>query len=286
MTSSAASPGQAVLRHPVVFVLVLVALTAAGGFAGSSQKPSYTAEARLVVGEFSLSGQASQGLFPANKALASTFAGLVGTTGFRDLVADQLKVDGPRLAGKLSASPISDSPILRLSASSESPTEAVAIASAASTSLSPYVQQVSRQGGGSQILLDTYRQVTVERAQAERNLAALRTRFGANPTGAQLGELDTANAVVEAASLRSDAVAAQYREQQRTAGDSAQLTVIQPADSAASDAATNRQRGLALGLVVGALTGALVAFVLERWRARRAVPPQPAAAEPPAVTSE
>ena len=66
-----AGPLEAALRHPILTLLPLVALTAAAAVLGVTRDPTYTAEARISVGRVDVPAYALQGMTIGNATLAS-----------------------------------------------------------------------------------------------------------------------------------------------------------------------------------------------------------------------
>jgi Capsular polysaccharide biosynthesis protein len=81
---------------------------------GTTRAPNYTAETRLTVGRLDVSSQAVPGVVAANQSLAATYSRLVTAEGVVDPVAVRLGLSSGSVARALRASPIPESPIIRL----------------------------------------------------------------------------------------------------------------------------------------------------------------------------
>ena len=268
------SPGRSARNHwqlITVFALLGVLLGAAFAFVRS---PTYTAEMRLVVGKTAqLSNLASvPGLDAAGQSLAASYSRLVDTD---EVQADTAKRMGGTLDGALSASPIPDSPVLRLDATAPSEERALALAKAGSQALVAAVNKLNEQqnqsakkildqfNAANQIVIDTQAQLN----QLQATLAAQTTAAGADQVQTQI---NAAQAKHDTAKVEADALADAYSGVYQPTAINSQI--IQSAGPP-KDTGNNRRSTLEAGVLIGLVAGGLLGLGLAVWidlRARKA----------------
>lgn len=268
------SPGRSARNHwqlITVFCLLGVVLGAAFAFVKS---PTYNAEQRLIVGKTAqLSNLASvPGLDAAGQSLASAYSRLVETD---EVQAATAKKMGGALNGSISASPIPDSPVLRLDATATSAERAVALAKAGSVALVDAVNKLNEQqnqsakkildqfNAANQIVIDTQAQLN----QLQPTLAAQTTAAGTAQVQAQI---NAAQAKHDTAKVQADALNAAYSGVYQPSAINSQII-----QSAGPPKATgsNRRSTLEAGVLIGLVAGGLLGLGLAVWidlRARQA----------------
>lgn len=230
-------------------VLLAVVLAIAIGFIRS---PTYSAEARLVVGGTTSNTSLTQSVL-GNQTLASIYARIITADSVTTRVAAELDVGIDEATDALSATPIPESPIIRVEATADNESASVELANVASAAL---VDAVAEQGRDTAQLDRLLRQVS-RAEQDARDAEVLRNRsqdrFDASPTPANERRLTVTEGNLRAAELEARALSEAYQEAllQRTGVTS--LEVLNPARSASSDRASTMQT-----LVIVALLGGLV----------------------------
>jgi capsular polysaccharide biosynthesis protein len=268
------SPGRSAKNHwqlITVFCLLGVLLGAAFAFVKS---PTYNAEMRLVVGKTAqLSNLASvPGLDAAGQSLASSYSRLVETD---EVQAATAKKMGGALNGSISASPIPESPVLRLDATAASPERAIALAKAGSAALVDAVNKLNEQqnqsakkildqfNAANQIVIDTQAQLN----QLQPSLAAQTTAAGAAQVQDQI---NAAQAKHDTAKVQADALNEAYSGVYQPTAINSQI--IQSAGPP-KDMGSNRRSTLEAGVLIGLVAGGLLGLGLAVWidlRARQA----------------
>ncbi len=268
------SPGRSARNHwqlITVFCLLGVLLGAAFGFVRS---PTYSAEERLVVGKTAqLSNLASvPGLDVAGESLASSYSRLVNTDEVQAATAKKL---GGVLNGSISASPIPDSPIVRLDATAPSQEHALAVAKAASAALVDAVEKLNRQQNQSaKAILAKFNAanaiVIASQAQLNRLQASLPAQPNDGARDVVQGQIDAEQAKHDTAKVEADALADAYAGVYQPTEINSQI--IQPAGGPTATG-SNRRSTLEAGVLIGLVAGGLLGLGLAVWidlRARRA----------------
>jgi capsular polysaccharide biosynthesis protein len=269
------SPGRSARNHwqlVTVFALLGVLIGAAFAFVRS---PTYTAQQRLVVGKTAQLSQLSTipGLDLAGQNLAAAYSRLVDTDEVQAAVAKKL---GGTMNGTLAASPIPDSPIVRLDATGASEADALAIAKAGSQALVATVNDLnSQQGKASEALLKQYEDANAIVISAQNQVNQLTGQYNANagntPAQAALQiQLDAAQAKVDSASVKAQALVDAYKGTFDPTAINSQ--VIQPVGQPKATG-NNRRSTLEAGLLIGLVAGGLIGLGLAVWidlRARAA----------------
>jgi capsular polysaccharide biosynthesis protein len=196
------------------------------------------------VGELSPSTQSAPGIVEANQQLASAYSRAINAQAVLTPVATKLRLPGAEVNKRLSASPIPDSPIIRVSAKAPTEQGAIATAQAGTSSLVRYVRRVGNQDPAGDRLL---RQLT----KAKEDVAALQGQGNDSPK-------------LDAALLRVKALQQQYLENTQRTG-ATPITVLNPAEGATND----RTKVLKLAAVIGALAGIAVGVALAVAREAR-----------------
>lgn len=292
------SPLTAMRRRPLLWLLPVIVLLVPAALWASQQKPTYTAESRLVIGDLSVPARAVPAYVSATTTAATTYSELVSTSEFDDLLAKQLKVDPTVLTGKVSATPVPGSSIIAVDATAASEQAAVRYANAASQVLAAYASRLVLPQAPA-TLLRQYQQATAEQRAAavtqtvdEKNLAALEADKSADPAkvSAARAQLAKDQATFDTAALKAKGISDLYEQSQQYGATSDALKPISAAQSLGSDR-THRLEvagggAAAAGLLLGIGLVTMLANRDERRARRRAakVAAQPAATPAPAAT--
>lgn len=272
------SPIEAVFRHPVLAILPLGVLLAVLVGGAVSAEPTYTAESRIVVGRLDVEAQSVPGFTAANNSLAATYARLVGSSQHIEEIAEQTDRAADQLRGRVSASPIPESPIIRVEASGSSEADTIELADQAAAALITLVDRLNDPTERGQALLGDYREAASSLAVAtlERDLLAEQVTTlqadGASAARIQAvqEQLAEADAAVAEAELRAETLANLYQESQRARSDSDLLRQLSEGRGTGSDA---RQTVLVAGItavLVGTLLGIALVWLVANWPALRA----------------
>lgn len=273
-------PIAAALREPLITVVPVIALLLPSLAFGLFGKATYTAESRVLVGRLDVESSAVPGYAQASIDLASTYARLVSGNGVDDRVAARLHLPVSSVKGRLSGSPIPESPIVRIDAKSGSQSRADALDRAATSALVSYVADIGSDATRSADLLNRYNaantQLTRDQQAVDTAQAALNAAVGPNGSrGAGATAIANAQSTLTAAQSQLDAdklqvqtLATQYADSQRGVADSG-VTVVQSTHSLGSNRKTMLELAVAGAVLVGLLVGLCLVTMLENWPAIR-----------------
>jgi uncharacterized protein involved in exopolysaccharide biosynthesis len=267
-----------------------------GGAYGVVRHPSYTAQARIVVGtNISLVNEAaSAGLPAAEQAFAAEYARLITTQAVEVATAKALKVSS--LPGSLSATPIADSNIIDVNASASSSAAAVAVASAGAVALVTEVNALNTANASTvSTLLSDYNNVQIQINNLTVQQDIVRGKISylqglSSLSAVQQGQLAALNkqaasiqAQISTAELQATALSNQYQSQYSPdQADADTVKVSSPGSATGSDRKTFLEIGVLGGLVGGAVVGLALAVAADvRAPARpggRGGAPEPVAA--------
>src|SRR5690242_13023884 len=132
------SPLQAVARHPLLAVLPVVLFVAAAIAVATARQPTYSAESRVAIGSFSPSEQSAPGAAYAGTQFASAYSRAITAGDVVAPVARQTHLARSQVSAQLSATPVPDSPFLRIQATGATARQAEGLASAATAALTDY----------------------------------------------------------------------------------------------------------------------------------------------------
>ena len=189
-----------------------------GAVFGSVKTPNYTAESRLFVGKTAqLSNLASiPGLDAAGQSLAASYSRLATTDEVLQATAKSL---GGSIDGSLSASPIPQSPIVRVEGTATTNEGALAIAEAGSKALVAAVDRLNAdQDKSADAILKKYEKADLELVAAQAALQALKNQYAqlqaAGGSAAALADLqqqvNKAQTVVDGNQVKVNALSSAY----------------------------------------------------------------------------
>ena len=258
------------LRRYWYVVLIVTALFTAAGIYGARQRtPVYTAEARLAVGRVDTTPGTLSTFTGAAQALAAQYARSIGADGVTTRAARRLDVSPGRLAGRLNATPIPQSPVMRLMAKGSTANDAVRLANAGAAALIGYTTALNRSNPDADRLLRLYRETNARVLVLRRTLDRARKRHNTDPGPKTRRRLDAARVDLNAAQLQLDTLRETYDQTGRTQGSTSLLQVLTPARAAASDRSRYVQTFGFVGFAVGLAVGVALAMLLATARMRR-----------------
>jgi hypothetical protein len=277
----AVAPGVAVLRSPVLFVLIALAVTAAAVAASWARPITYTAESRLLVGQVDTEARSVPGYTKAAQDLAAVYARVVPTDVVVGPVAAQAGAPPDTVRSAISASPIPDAAIVRVEARAGSSEQARQLADLAATSLADYVHRLSAAEPTDQPEFKAYAAAANAYAVAQFHQQALQQQVdqmratttasvAAGATSPGDGALEVAQVQMVAATsdvlqkkLQVDSLSEAYRNAVRGTGDRSGLRPV----AAAADTGSDRMANLQIGVLTGAVAGGLLALGVVTLRA-------------------
>jgi uncharacterized protein involved in exopolysaccharide biosynthesis len=258
------------LRRYWFVVLIVVALfTAAGVYAARQRSPVYTAETRLAVGRVDTTPGTLATFTGAAQALAAQYSRMVRADGVATRAARRVGVAPEQVAGRVNATPIPQSPVLRLMATGSSAGDAVRLANATAAALSDYTTVLNRSNPDADRLLRKFRQTNARVQTLRHTLDNAVKRHSQSPSPRTRQRVDGARVDLSVAQLQLDTLRATYDETGRTQGSTSLLQVLVPARAASSDRGRYVQTLGFVGFAVGVAVGLALAMLLATARVRR-----------------
>jgi len=279
------SLGRSALSHSLLVAAAALLGLAAGVGAGYEHPPSYTAQVQLIVGRTSeLAENQIPGLAAAVQGLASNYARLITSS---SVVSDtESNLHSTSLPGSLTASPVAQSSVINVLASSSTEAQALSLANAGAAALVTVVTQVTNDGVAQlEPLIASYQKAdsAVEKASAEGNfyqteLNNLVGKVGNNaPTAAQQAKEQALNAKIaqwetdaDLSRLQANAYIDQYNSALPPLQE--QQEMVQQVGTAVYNGSNRKayiEAGGLAGLVGGLVVGLAGAALIDTRRARR-----------------
>jgi hypothetical protein len=256
--------GDAMRRYWLLILIAIVVFGAMGGYVGHARKPVYQASASLSVGLLDLTTQSVPGFAVGGEVVAGGFSRAVQTDAIVVPVARELGLSANEVRGRISSTPVPDSPIFTVSASGASSADAVRLANVVSRSMVAYGRSRSNSGAAFARMLQQYRAAVRQRNRTRSQVAELRANLTRKP-----GALGKARADLEAQQLRVDSLGDAYRSRASAPGISAVVQPLVNAQGATSDRGHTTQLYGALGALAGGCVGIALAVLLTGARDRR-----------------
>jgi hypothetical protein len=255
------------LRHPVLALLPIVALLALGIGAALGTPAVHTAQAQVLVGRVDVESTAVPGFVAANENLAGLYARIAETSVIAAPVGAALGLSSGQVLSQVAASPIPETSIVRVEASSDNSQDAVVLAAEVAAKLITYVEGNSVRPAGVETSLEDFETASAELLEAQDELAAARTALdgAATPSAAQTQTVVRAQAAVDTRQLRVDALAAAFRDTERGSGFRNSLQLIGEPDYVGTDTRSQVMLAVAFGVLVGLLLGTALATARENW---------------------
>ena len=267
------SPLQAVARHPLLALLPVVLLIGAAIAVASQRKPTYNAESRVAIGSFSPSEQSAPGAAYAGTQFASAYARAITAEDVLRPVARQTHLTPGQVSTRLSATPVPDSPFLRIQATGPTAPAAEGLASAATGALTDYVRRSGVTSTQTSRLLSRFRAAQAKAESAATAADRAKKDVNRNPNDASArNRLEKAQTDVETTSLKARGLRAAYLEQAQSTTSGIPVRVLNQADAAASDAGQKLRLLLTVAAAAGIALGVALATAVAARRWRREMP--------------
>lgn len=255
-------------RHWLLVAFVTLLFTGAGIAVAVVRKPVYTAETRLVVGRIDVSAPGALGSFTvATQAIASQYSRSIDAEGITRRVATKANLTPGQVATRVSATPIPESPVIKVFARDTSAGDAVRLANLASSALVTFTTQLNRSNPDTSRLLTRFtassRDVVVQEAQLRR----LRRSYVAHPTRAARDQMQATEVKLRVAELQRDTLREAYDASTQSQAATSLVQVLERASGAVSD----RLRYLQFLGFIGFVAGLAVGLALATLRANRLV---------------
>jgi capsular polysaccharide biosynthesis protein len=261
---------EAVRRHWLMIAIFGIVFAAAGGALGYSKAPTYSAQARLVVGGDNLTTQSIPGYAVGVQSLASAYSRAISADTLVRKTASAVSRPVPDVQASLSASPIPESPLILVEATGASSPEAVQLANSGARQLIRFVANDNSARLTADILR-RYRKARAKLAGAQRRLNGYRDSFGrkTNLSASRLTRLQNAQAAVDVAQLQSRSLSDAYSARQAAASEKSVVRVLAVASRTRSDRRSTVERLTLAGFVAGLVLGCGAAILRLGRRQRR-----------------
>jgi hypothetical protein len=251
-----------VRRHwPIVLAAVTIFLAAAL-ILGLKRTPEYTATAELSVGHAYVDSPAGiPGVIEATKSLALVYSRTARSSTVRADAARRLRDQGISETGQITATPIPDSPLIKINGVADSEGDAVALANAGADALAA---NVNREVAASRTEKETVARFERASRQWRRALDARARATGTyrgDPTPTNRIVLDRASSAVEVAELRREAIREEYAASGQSSANAPTLETFSPASGATSDRSATLQMLLFIALIGGVAAGVALALL-------------------------
>lgn len=261
--------GTALRRYPVLALLPVVILAAAGITLGLRRAPVYTASTTINVGSPDIASQATPGYVQAEQTLASAYSREVSSQFIYKPVANQLQISEGKVASRLSSSAVPSSPTFTINATGPSRQSAVQLAQTATTALEHYINVVNQGATSSTQLLNRYRAAEREADRLSSISGKLDGQNRVSPGSVSANRRQEAHVAAQVAQLKANALAAQYSAGSTTSRTGATIQILNPASSAMSDRRSIAERYGVIGAAAGIVLGAALALMVANLRRRR-----------------
>jgi capsular polysaccharide biosynthesis protein len=257
-----------VRRYPLVVLMPVIVLVAAGVTLGLRRSPVYTASTQMNVGVTDANSQATPGYAEAAQELASSYSRQAVSRLTAVSVARTIHSNFHTVLSKLSAPTVPDSPTFYIDATGASSEQAVRLSNITARALQAAVDLQERRTGAN-VALAQYTRLQ-KRANTLNSMASkLKAKRQADPAMVTAASVDAADLSAQVAALQAQAQSEKYTAAYNTTTDT-NLEILNPARTSSSDRATYLERygivGLVAGLVIGVMFAFLVALIRQRSR--------------------
>jgi capsular polysaccharide biosynthesis protein len=267
------SPLQAVARHPLIALLPVILLIGAAIAVSTQRKPTYSAESRVAIGSFSPSEQSAPGAAYAGTQFASAYSRAITAEDVVRPVARETHLAPAQVSARLSATPVPDSPFLRIQATGPTAQSAEALASAATGALTEYVRRSGATNAQATRLLQRFHDAQAKAESAATAASRAKKDVDQSPNDASArNRLEKAQTNVETTSLKARGLRAAYLEQAQSSTSGIPVRVLNDADSATSDAEQKLRLILTVAAAAGIALGVALATAVASRRWRRELP--------------
>jgi uncharacterized protein involved in exopolysaccharide biosynthesis len=264
--------GEAIRRGWPLIVACMALLAAAGGVFAIQRTPTYTAQVRMNAGASDVRAEALPGFVDAAISLAASYAETVGSQGVVSRIAATTGLPRDTVKARVTATDIPESPIFKIDAQGPSAGDAIKLANASAAGMLDYLNDSKRQGDDSATLLTRYRAASQRAGDINAQINRLKENLislTSSARDARQKRINQLTVEADTANLQAQTLGQLYQTARQNTEGSAQLRLLDPATSAASDRMSVLQQMVFVGLVAGALLGMGLVVLLAASRARR-----------------
>jgi uncharacterized protein involved in exopolysaccharide biosynthesis len=261
---------EAIRRNVLLFVVPLVVCFGAALSYAMSRPPTYTAEARMGIAKIDVTAPgALAGFALASQALAETYSRVIAAEPLVASLAKKFNVSPQTIRGRLTASPVPDTPVFRVIATGSNAGGAVLLANAATESLQDYLNGLNSSADAHRAL-ERYKRAALELSRASAARGRAKADYKRSGSERDQRALVRADADLRVAQTQAIALQQLYQStQQALANSGSQAQVLAEATSAKSDRRSKIQLFGGLGLLAGIALGAGLAVLSAQLQLRR-----------------
>jgi capsular polysaccharide biosynthesis protein len=263
----------AVRDHWVLALLPVVLLAAAAGVFAMKRTPTYTAEAKLTLGQLDVAAQAPS-YVTAAQGLAATYSQAIHAGAVTKPAGKALGIPALEASKRLVASPIGQTPLFLVDAKGPSAHDAIKLANSASRALKRYVDGLNASAAGVNSSLRAYKRASEQQHRAAIAVQEAQVAYGRHPSIKSRHAVSRAQQRYDSAKLRANVLAGVYGNAKRVGSTSNVLQILATATAATNDRNSVAQKVLFIAAVAGLAIGVALAV--------RAGIREPAAEEEPA----
>ena len=253
--------------------VVLVAVLACGAAAAvwAARRPvNYTAESRISAMNLQLQNIAAlPGVLDASRALTTVYARAAAADAVTRPVARRQHVTRAYVANHVTATPLPDAPVIKISATGTSTAQAIGLANGTARSLLAYAKAQSGAGLSDRGLLARFRRQQRQRAKLQQAQSDAQKNLRNLDTPGNRAKLAGASADLADADLRLEALRVEYLNGQETRRAAPTAQPMTTATTATSDRTSQIQIAAFAGVIVGLAVGLALAALLAARRQRR-----------------
>jgi uncharacterized protein involved in exopolysaccharide biosynthesis len=271
ITPARIDPLTALRRHWVLAILPVLVFVGAAVALGLKRPVTYTSQAHLSVGHVYVNNPVGiPTVIEATRSLASVYSRAIRSTEVAK--ATRRRLPGPA-TGRLSATPLPESPLITVTAESPTAAGAVALANAGSAALAAYINRQIRDNDNSALLARRYRAAALHYRERVVDRKDAARRYNNAPSDKNRADYESASAAADTAQLRLATLRASYSEAVQGGTSSISVESFSRATTPTTDRWRVMQLLVFVGLV-GGLAGGLALALLRtshdiRRRARR-----------------
>jgi uncharacterized protein involved in exopolysaccharide biosynthesis len=256
-------PLTALRRHWVLAVLPVAVFLAMAVALGLKRPVTYTTAAHLSVGHVYVSNPGGiPTVIEATNSLAAVYSRAIHSATVTKATRRRLSVPA---TGRLSATPIPESPLIKVSAQSSTSVGAVALANAGSAALAAYVNRQIRDNANSTLLSRRYRAAALRYRELVLDRNAAQRRYNNDRTAEHRAAYEAVAAAADTALLRRATLRMSYSE--AVQGGTSSISV--ESFSRATTPTTDRWRVMQLLVFVGLVGGLAGGLALALLRTSR-----------------
>jgi uncharacterized protein involved in exopolysaccharide biosynthesis len=260
----------ALRRHWFVALLAVLVFVAGAVMLGLKRPVKYQTTANLSVGHVYVNNPVGiPTVIEATQSLAGVYSRAIDSSEVRAATGRRLARQHGRVAGNLSATPIPQSPLIKVSAESSSRRGAVALANAGSAELATYVNRQIRDNDAATLIAGRYRTAALRYRQARERRGRAQLRYERLQTRERKAARDRTAAAAETALLRRAALRVSYEAAVQGGTSSIGVEVFSRASPPTMDRWSVMQLLVFVGLVGGLATGTALAVLLTAREFRR-----------------